>query len=158
MAKKTAGEEAARYLEHRMRTVSDMRDHLIDKGYEKEETEAVITEMTSLRYLDDHEYAMSYFTYGYEKKRGASRIRRELEERGVDSETIDNAYEDYKYENGVDEYSVAVKIAERECRGAVIDERTLARVARKLEKLGYRGDNIYRVLGEMRTWTDTEEL
>lgn len=146
-----------RYLEHRMRTVREMRDHLAEKEYESDEIEETVAEMISLRYLDDFQYALAYFAYGFEKKRGASRIHRELEERGVDSATIDNAYEDYIYENRMDEYSIALGIARKEASGRPVDGRLLAKVARKLEALGYRGDDIYRVLGEMRSWTDTEE-
>lgn len=168
MAKKSAEEEAVRYLEHRMRTVSEMRGHLRDRGYTDEETQNAVSELIRLRYLDDLQYAASYMEYAFGKKRGISRIRRELEERGVDPETIDIAYEDHVFENHTDEYSTALSIARREifgtdepddemCRSVEIDDRSAARIARKLQQLGYRTDDIYRVLGEMRTWTDTEE-
>lgn len=152
--KRSARDEAARYLTHRMRTEAEVRRHLADREYEECEIDEAVAELRSLRYLDDYQYALSYFEYGFGLRRGSMRIKRELVERGVERETIENAYEDFLYENDVDEAENAYSIAARdiENRGVKeIDDKVKARIARKLENLGYRSDDIIRTLSRIRT-------
>ena len=54
---KSPMEEALNFLKHRMRTVSEMRERLKDRGYDPEEIKDTIQELKQLRYLDDVEYA-----------------------------------------------------------------------------------------------------
>lgn len=165
---KSAFDAAADYLSHRMRTEAEVRSRLKDKGYEEAEIEEALTALKSHRYIDDYEYALRYFEYGYGRHRGSRRIMRELEEKGLDAATIQNAYEDYSYENQVDEYAEALAIArsvvyqtadgpDENNTEIEIDDRISARVARKLESRGYRSDDIYKVLNEMRKWKNSDE-
>ena len=150
--KRSAFDEAARYLSNRMRTVSEMRTHLLEKEYEREEIEEVIRDFLSMNYLNDETYAKLFFERGYEKKRGVRRLKRELAERGVPDDVIQNAYEDFLYENGIDEYGTALGIARleaAECRE--VTEKDLARIARRLANLGYANSDIYRILSVIRS-------
>ena len=171
--KKSAMECASAYLENRMHTVFEVRRHLKDKEYDEAEIEETVSELIELRYLDDYAYTVRYYEYSAERGRGSRRAMRELEEKGVDKETIHNAYQDFLYENKVDEYEEALEIAHREVYGRDglvgesdidasddedsnkknnIDEKLIARVARKLETRGFRTDDIYKVMTEMRRW------
>jgi regulatory protein len=165
--KRSAAEVAARYLEHRMRSEAEVRKRLAEKGFDRDEIEGTVAEFKSLGYIDDEQYALAYFDYAFAKLRGSRRIFRELEERGIDGTTAENAYEDYIYENNVDEYANALKAARKTVFGTgdpsyepsdeeltAVDERMEAKVARKLDQLGYRSDEILRVLSEMRSWSD----
>ncbi len=171
---KSALESAADYLSHRMRTEAEVRNRLKDKDYETEEIDEAIDSLKSHRYIDDYEYALRYIEYGYGKHRGSRRILRELEEKGIDGSTAQNAYEDYCYENHVDEYAEALAIArstvgegfgESYAAGKAtdsdpcieIDDRTCAKVARKLESRGFRSEDIYKALAEMRKWKSEEQ-
>ncbi|MCQ2567211.1 MAG: recombination regulator RecX [Mogibacterium sp.] len=149
--KKTAMEAAASYLADRMRTIAELRKYLGNRDYTNKEIDETVSELIGLRYLDDYQYALRYYEYNYEKKRGMKRAARELAEKGVDRETIRNAGEDFIYENSIDEYEMALELARKELVREV-DDRLVARVARKLESRGFANDVIIRVLEQMRRW------
>jgi len=151
---KSAAETAYAYLASLMRTVAEMEKHLAEKGYDRDEIRETIDELKANRYLDDQQYALRYFEYNHEKRRGTLRAVRELEEKGLDSETIRNAREDFMYENSIDEFSDAIEEAEKLLsisghRGPA-DEKLAASIARKLERKGFARDTIFKVLGRIR--------
>ena len=170
--RKTAREAAYSYLASRMRTAAEVRRHLSGKGYDGDEINDAVNELIGMRYLDDYVYAMRYYEYNREKRRGVLRAERELIERGVDRETASNAKEDFLYENSVDEFRDALEIARRELSGrgsvtcddgaadascgeaesadAAPDDRLRGRIARKLESKGFSRSDIFRVLEEIR--------
>lgn len=174
--KRGVGDEAMRYLSHRMRTEQEMRQHLKEKEYEDSEIEGVISDLREHHYIDDYEYALAFYRNSFEKLRGGMRAKRELEQRGIDALTADNALEDYKYEAGIDELANARWIAMQSIYGSDIangyresgesvllgdsageeaehlDERKIASMARKLENRGYTSGIIYKVILEMRSW------
>ena len=157
-------ETASAYLANRMRTVFEVRKHLKDKEYPAEEIDETIDELIELKYLDDYQFAIRYYEYNREKKRGSLRAERELAEKGVDKETIRNAKEDFLYEQKIDEYEDALAIARREVfvpndiygeKDIVkeLDERLSAKIARKLESKGFSRGDIFRVLDTLRRET-----
>ena len=147
--KKTAMEAAASYLANRMRTVEEVRRRLKEKEYESAEIEETINDLIGLRYLDDYLYAMRYYEYNREKRRGSGRAARELAEKGVDEATIRNAREDFLFENKVDEFEDAMEVALKAAEGTEIDDKLKAKIARKLEAKGFSKGDIIRVLGEL---------
>lgn len=152
---KSAMEVAADYLTSRMRTVHEMRQHLKDKGFGEDEIDETVNDLIGLRYLDDYAFALRYYEYNTSKHRGSQRAVRELQEKGVDSETIKFALEDYLYEYKVDEFAMALEIAQKE-EFDIVDDRLIAKVARKLENRGFSHNDIYRVMSEMRRWNNRE--
>lgn len=158
---KSALEAAYTYLGSRMRTVEEVHRYLKTKDYSEDEVTDAVNELIGMRYLDDYLYALRYYEYNREKKRGVQRAERELAEKGVDRETILNAREDFLYEQQVDEYSEALSIARKEIYRPSdvygeapvlreIDDRLTAKIARKLESKGFSRSDIYRVLDEIR--------
>ena len=143
-------EAASAYLASRMRTVREIRVRLTDKGYDAAETEAAVRELAELGYLDDYAYALRYYEYSREKRRGSLRAMRELLEKGVDAETAQNAREDFLYSNKVDEFSDAMSLALRYAEGRLIDDKLIAGTARKLESRGFEKRDIIRVIEELR--------
>lgn len=149
--KKSAMEDASDYLANRMRTVQEVRKRLKEKEFDEAEIDETINDLIGLRYLDDYDYAKRYYEYNAEKKRGSFRAMRELEEKGVDKETIKFALEDFKFESKVDEYKMALEVAENEIENAkAVDEKLIAKIARGLNTRGYRKDDIFRVLEKVR--------
>ena len=163
---KSALEVGAAYLASRMRTVAEVEKHLAGKDYAQAEIQEAVDELVAHKYLDDYAYAVRYYEYSMEKRRGSRRAMRELEEKGVDRNTIRNAYEDFVYENGVDEYQEALAVAEKELYVIPdtfggdyseelvmkpVDDKLLAKIGRKLESRGFKNDDIYRVLSEIRS-------
>lgn len=168
MAQRTAMEDAGAFLRYRMRTVSEMRDHLIDKGHGREETESCIEELKKLRYLDDYEYARAYTERGLEKGHASRRIARELEERGVPADEIQWAYEDLAEEKGLDEFQAALETGRRELAKLqsgygmqpaeegddeeehLADEKDILKVGRKLARMGYSNSDVFQVMDRLR--------
>lgn len=168
MAQRTAMEEAGAFLRYRMRTVSEMRDHLREKGYSQEETDGCISELKKLRYLDDYEYARAYTERGLEKGHASRRIARELEERGVPADEIRWAYEDIAEEKGLDEFRSALETGRRELAKIrsgyglqpaeegdeeadnQVDEKAVLKIGRKLARMGYSNSDVFQVMDILR--------
>ena len=157
-------ETAAAYLANRMRTVYELRKHLRDKEYSPEEIDEAVEELIGLNYLDDYQYALRYYEYNREKKRGTLRAEKELAEKGVDKEIIRNAKEDFLFEQKVDEYEDALAIARKEVfvpsdiygeaeTVKELDDKLSAKIARKLESKGFARGDIFRVLDTLRRET-----
>lgn len=76
---------ALQFLSRRERSVQETRNHLIERGFDREEIEEELSALKEFRYLDDDRYAESYIRYAKNKGRGPSRIALELKEKGLDS-------------------------------------------------------------------------
>ena len=95
-----------------------------------------------------------YFELGFEKGRGNLRIKRELAERGVSEDIIQNAFE--KLEDTPDEFEAAMKIAEEAVSGIDIESldygekrKLQAKVGRRLISRGFSTEDTYKVLGRL---------
>ena len=159
--KKTAIEAAYSYLASRMRTTEEVRKYLESKDYNEDEIADAVNELIGMRYLDDYLFALRYYEYNHEKKRGALRAERELMDKGIDRDTVRNAKEDFLYENKVNEFEDALDIALKEVfvpsdiYGELpvmktVDDRLTAKIARKLEGKGFSKGDIFRVLDSIR--------
>jgi regulatory protein len=83
-------EAAARFLEARSRSVSEVRRRLGGAGYRSELVEGAIARMTELGMLDDEAFARTWVeSRDRARPRGERAIREELRVKGVDRETID---------------------------------------------------------------------
>lgn len=153
---------AAKYLAYRSHTAMEMEKHLRQKGFAEEEVTDVVREFLEYGYLDDSRYCMQYIDYAFGKGKGKRLIFAELQAKGVESETIQFAFEDWEAEHGeaYDEKSRAREEAAKVLRMAGLadaagetarpDEKLLAKIARRLQSKGYSSDVIYSVIGELR--------
>ena len=158
--RKSAAEAAYSFLSARMRTCHETEEHLRSKGYPEDEILGTVNELIGKKYLDDYQYALRYYEYNREKHRGSARAAAELLRKGVDTDTVKYAREDFLHENHVNEYEDALDAAERELslrdpltggeHRAEIDDRTAAKLARKLDGKGFERGDIFRVLEELR--------
>ncbi len=159
--KKTAVETAYAFLATRMRTTEEVRKYLESRDYEEDEINDAVNELIGMRYLDDYLFALRYYEYNREKKRGVLRAESELKEKGIDRETARNAKEDFLYEHKVNEFEDALDIALKEVFVPsdiygeppvmkTVDERLTAKIARKLEGKGFSKGDIFRVLDSIR--------
>lgn len=136
---------ALRYLASRPRTCGEMRKFLRQKGFEEMEIEDTIEGLRNRRYLNDADYCRQYFDYAFGKGKGMFRVKRELEEKGVESSVIQIAFEDYEAEET--EFERAKKQAEKIAAGKQADRKLAARIGRRLSALGYSSELIYRIVG-----------
>jgi len=83
-------EAAARFLEARSRSVSEVRRRLTGAGYQAELVEGAITRMTELGMLDDETFARAWVeSRDRARPRGERAIREELRVKGIDREIVD---------------------------------------------------------------------
>jgi regulatory protein len=83
-------EAAARFLEPRARSVSEVRQRLTSAGYRSTLVEGAITRMLELGMLDDEAFARAWVeSRDRARPRGERAIRQELGLKGVDRPTID---------------------------------------------------------------------
>ncbi len=150
----TAFEAACTYISSRMRTKAETAAYLENKGFNGLEINEAVEELSEMKYLDDYEFSLRYYEYNREKKRGVLRAEQELINKGVDRETASNAKEDFLHESATDEFALALEIAREEffpdTDDVRIDEKLIAKAARKLETKGFTKSDIYKILEKMR--------
>ncbi len=145
---------ASGYINARMRTEKQLRKYLSDKGFDGSEIDAVVEEFKKYGYIDDMNYAMLYFEYAFGKGRGMIRIRKELREKGIDPDIIDEAYD--MLETDHDEYETAEAVGRQVLAGTDTEDldyrekqKLRARIARRLAGRGFPADIVYKVAGRL---------
>lgn len=148
---KDCRETALRYLERRERSAFEVKSHLISRGFPEEEIEAALQDLEELRYIDDARYCDDYIRYGAGKGRGPVRLQAELAEKGIGAGLIQEALAE-RFDRQTEKEAAmkeAVKLlTEREPDGRT-DEKTLAKIGRKLNSLGYHTDVIYDIIRQI---------
>ena len=83
-------EAAARFLEPRARSVTEVRRRLVSAGYKPDLVEAAIERLTELGLLDDDAFARAWVeSRDRARPRGERAIRQELALKGIDRLTVD---------------------------------------------------------------------
>ena len=147
---KDCHDTALRFLEHRERSSYEVRTHLVTKGFQEKEIEEELQYLEELHYVDDARYCSSYIRYGMSKGRGPVRLQFELREKGIDAGRIQEALgESFDSQT---EKDAAMKQARKllDRSDGVADEKTTAKIGRKLASLGYHTDVIYGIIGQFR--------
>ena len=149
-----AAERAVSYINIKPRTAYQVKKYLKDKGYEEDVIAEVTDQLKEYHYIDDMEFSLMYFRYGFEKGRGVSRIKRELFEKGVSSDIIDIAYEEL--EDIPDQFEMAMEIGHGAVAGIDIKEldfdakqKLKAKMGRRLMSRGFSSDVVYKVIGRL---------
>lgn len=149
-----AAEKAAAYINIKPRTAFQVRKYLREKGYDDDVIDAVVKQLAEYHYIDDMEYAMMYFRYGFEKGRGLVRIKRELAEKGVAADVIEMAYDEL--EDVPDQTEAAMQIAKNMINGTELDDmdydekrKLQAKIGRRLMSRGFSSDIVYKVINRM---------
>ena len=107
--------------------------------------------LEELDYLDDEAYAARYAADAARKGKGKLRIARELAQKGTDAEAVKAALEAVAGdEDQLSERDRAMAEAQMMLRGEKPDEKTLARIGRRLSSYGYEPSVIWDVLGKLR--------
>lgn len=147
---KDCHDTALRFLEHRERSAHEVRTHLVTKGFQEKEIEEELQYLEELHYVDDARYCSSYIRYAMGKGRGPVRLQFELREKGIDAARIQEALgESFDSQT---EKDAAMKQARKllDRSDGVADEKTTAKIGRKLASLGYHTDVIYGIIGQFR--------
>lgn len=149
-----AAERAAAYINIKPRTAFQVRKYLREKGFDSDVIDDVVKQLAEYHYIDDMEYAMMYFRYGFEKGRGLVRIKRELAEKGVATDVIEMAYDEL--EDVPDQTDAAMQIAKNMISGIELDDmdyeekrKLQAKIGRRLMSRGFSSDVVYKVINKV---------
>ncbi len=152
-----AKDAALTYLSYGMRPEAQMRTKLKEKGFgdlsEAGIIDDVILFLNEYKLIDDEKYAVSYIEYALAKGHGTLKIKNALKERGVEKNTIDDAFEEYRRmneENGehvLSESERAVNEALKAACGMEIDDKLIAKIGRRLKSRGFESRAIYEAVG-----------
>lgn len=153
--KRTAKDEAMRYLEYRSHTASEVRSHLKKKEFPEDEIDECMEFLLDCHFIDDEEYCRRFIEYSMEKGRGPQRIRQELNQKGVSGELISIGMDEL-YDSET-QRETALRQAEK-ALGAPgeegFTEKELAKAARRLAGQGFSQSIVYDVLGRLRNRTE----
>lgn len=142
-------ELAAKRLASGRRTEKELYDHLLKKGADPREAAAVVASFREDGYLNDEFYCRDYFRIALEKGWGKQRAFRELENRGIRRDVIEEAWEAYTEENPVSEMDNAYRVIAKMAGTEDLDEsgrlpdKLKAKLARRLYGYGYGTAVIY---------------
>ena len=139
-------EKAMSYLSRGMKTVRQMRDYLLGKGYDNETVNYAIGKLTDYKYLNDEYYAQVYVEQNAATK-GERRLKQELQQRGIPNSIAEKyctTEPDVTAEN-------AERLAEKYMRNKPPDLKTLSKLQRYLLSRGYDFDVVNAVLRNYKT-------
>lgn len=97
-----AKDMALRWLGVRARTVQEIRDRLLQRNVDSEIVEAVIEWLLDYGYLNDLEFARSWFSGIRAETRSTYLLSQELREKGIATEIIEIAKSDLASNNDLD--------------------------------------------------------
>ncbi|VEF48875.1 regulatory protein RecX [Bacillus freudenreichii] len=93
---------AVQFLSYRMRSALEISAHLKKKEWPDRIIDVVLQELTSQKYIDDLEFAKAYVrTYANSGKKGPLVLKRELEQKGITEQKINEALTEYNKEKQV---------------------------------------------------------
>lgn len=146
-----AKQKALDYLAHKPRTEQEVRRRLRKRDVSPPVIDDVIARLYELDYLDDEAYAHDYAHNRFSsKKYGPVRIRRELEERGVDRHLAEAAVEEL-FADREAEAAAWTHAEKRWPRLADEDDprRRRQKMYRYLRRRGFTSDTIRPILDEL---------
>lgn len=145
-----AKQTAFHYLAHKPRTEQEVRRKLRRDDVPSSIEDDVVQRLYELDYLDDNAYAQDYARNRFaNKKYGPVRIRRELEERGIDRHVAERVVDDLFAEK--DARAAAREHAEKRWPRLSDEDprRRKQKMYRYLRRRGFTTDTIYSLLDEL---------
>lgn len=149
---------ALKYLSLSDKTASEVRKYLASRGYASGEIAETLIFLEEFHYVDDAAYCAQYMRNALlRKRRGITGTKRELGEKGIDRNTIEEALAAFIAEENLPaERERATAAARALFRANNIDDKLLAKMARKLVYMGYDKDTVYEVVGKFMRQKETE--
>ena len=147
-------EYAVKSLGARMQSVRDLQRKLQDRAIPGPEGAAaidrILARLQEMRYLSDERYAADFTRLRQENRSlGRRRVQQDLQQKGIASEliatTLTDAYD------GVDEQALVRQHLERRRIQPPADEKSTARVLRRLTAAGFSSKAIFAVLRTLKS-------
>lgn len=152
MAEKSVYDQALTLLEFRARTSVELRRKLVQKGYARDEVDAVIERLVEQKLINDEDFAVA-FARGKLSSTGASRrrIAQELGRKGISREIADQAIGELTDEEGIDPLAAAERVARKKWAAlASLDDQTRRRrLYAFLARRGFNPDEIRKLMTDL---------
>jgi len=142
---KSALEAGADILDMFGCSAKKLTEKLIDRGYSEEETKAAVEKLLDIGFLNDTELAKSYARKFEARGYGSRRIEFELKQKGIGAETAKEVAAIYKEGDRKRALAQGKKLA----KTGEMDDKTKAKIARKLASLGYDTSLVYDILSKL---------
>lgn len=148
---------ALNYLSYQLRTVKEVQTYLRDHEITVDVMTPIITRLTEQKYLDDAEYAKAYVrTNMILHEKGRVVIERELKQKGVRPDLIEDALTLYDTETVVENGTkLAKKLWKRHARLA--QRIRQQKVRQGLQQKGFTGDEITLIFEQLDFSVDPED-
>ena len=128
--------KAADLLSRRMMSRKELRDKLIQKGYEEPIAEFCAEKLTEVGLINDEDYANAIVRHYYAKSYGAAKIRHELYRRGISRELSEYAMESIPDSSDKLDSYIQKHLPDKE------DKKQLNKVVNALFRRGYSWEEI----------------
>ncbi len=152
---------AAKSLGARMQSERDLRRKLLDRAEPGpagvEATNNVLAKLKELNYISDERFAADFTKLRQENRVfGKRRVQQDLQQKGISGElittTLATAYD------GLDEAALVRQHMERKRLKAPTDDKSTARILRRLTAAGFGSKAIFKVLRELKSGDTAETL
>lgn len=150
-AEKDIMQTAADLLAERAYTAEGLRKKLADRAYGEYEAAQTVERLKELAYIDDGDYARNFASARAAKGYSHRRIRAELLLRGAAEGDVKEALHELSHELPSErERAEEQALSMLEGEEIIRDDRTAARIGRRLSALGYDSAVIWDVLARLR--------
>ena len=144
-----ARRKALRLLEHMDRTERGLTDRLKQAGFSGEAAEDAVAYVSEFGYINDERYAFNYIMYRIHDK-SRQKILQELQQKGVDRQTIQAAWEEAEELEAPDEHALLIRQIEKKYPpDTELDEREMRRLMGYFARRGFRQSEITSALEEL---------
>lgn len=137
-------DRAFRILELRDHSAKELKNKLIQKGEDPDESAECVAWLEEIGVIDDERYAAAVVRRYVAKGYGAGRIRTEFTRRGIDRELWENALEEMPEEKDALDKMVQAKLE------TLPDRKELKKFTDKLLRRGFSWDEINEALNRNR--------
>lgn len=140
---KRAKLRAMNLLKGREYTTSQLHDKLKAGGYPEEIIQAALDYVAGYHYTDDLRYAVEYIA-GHENSRSRRRIEQDLLRKGIDRETLEQAWREWEEQGGSQDEEAMIRalLAKRKYDPQSADRKEQQRLYSFLLRQGFSGEQI----------------
>lgn len=142
---------ALRLISYRPRSVAELRERLLARGYEAAEVEKTVTELRGAGYLDDEKFAaLLADSRARNKHWGPAKIIFELKQRGVPAEVVRKTVSSDPEAEEATAAEALAKWLKKSGSPARLDTPGSARAYRFLKGRGFSSDSIFKAIAGFR--------
>lgn len=141
-------EKALELLSLRQMSCKEMRDKLVQKGYDETAAESAVEWLSDNRLLNDESYAAAVVRHYAAKGYGEGRIKTELSRRGIAKDLWDGALENMPESDSKIDKFIASRLKDPE------DREQIKKVSNALFRRGYSWDEIRAALSRVEVQTE----